>query len=100
MRPRLAVQEAGRALGYPIGRIREMTRHIHHHEPPAPDADVPADVRELAAQLHKLPRHLGVHSGGMVLTRQPIGEIMPWSGPPPKAARSCRATRTMWPQQA
>jgi error-prone DNA polymerase len=77
MQPRLAVQEAARALGYPIGRIREMTRHIHHHEPPAPDADVPADVRELAAQLHKLPRHLGVHSGGMVLTRQPIGEVMP-----------------------
>ncbi|GGL15606.1 PHP domain-containing protein [Streptomyces flaveus] len=76
MQPRLAVQEAARALGYPIGRIREMTRHIHH-EPPAPDADVPQDVRELAAQLHKLPRHLGVHSGGMVLTRQPIGEVMP-----------------------
>ncbi|WP_331727709.1 error-prone DNA polymerase [Streptomyces sp. NBC_01176] len=75
MQPRLAVQEAARALGYPIGRIREMTRHIHH-TPPGPEADLPADVRELAAQLHKLPRHLGVHSGGMVLTRQPIGEIM------------------------
>ncbi|MCX5355524.1 error-prone DNA polymerase [Streptomyces mirabilis] len=75
MQPRLAVQEAARALGYPTGRIREMTRHIHH-TPPGPEADLPADVRELAAQLHKLPRHLGVHSGGMVLTRQPIGEIM------------------------
>jgi error-prone DNA polymerase len=75
MQPRLSVQEAARALGYPTGRIREMTRRIHH-TPPGPEADLPADVRELAAQLHKLPRHLGVHSGGMVLTRQPIGEIM------------------------
>ncbi|MFI7087573.1 error-prone DNA polymerase [Streptomyces anulatus] len=74
--PKLAVTDAARALGYPAGRIREMTRHLHH-EPPGPEADVPADVRDLAAQLHTLPRHLGVHSGGMVLTRDPIGEFMP-----------------------
>ncbi|WP_079054375.1 PHP domain-containing protein [Streptomyces graminilatus] len=74
--PKLAVTDAARCLGYPAARIREMTRHLHH-EPPGPDADVPADVRELAAQLHTLPRHLGVHSGGMVLTREPIGEFMP-----------------------
>ncbi|MFI6689511.1 error-prone DNA polymerase [Streptomyces sp. NPDC050485] len=82
--PRLAVRDAGRALGYPAARIDEMTRYIHWHEPPAPDADIPRDVRELASQLHTLPRHLGVHSGGMVLTRQPIGEVMPteWATAP------------------
>lgn len=75
-RPRLAVRDAARVLGYPEAQTREMTRHIHH-SPPGPDAGLPGDVRDLAAQLHTLPRHLGVHSGGMVLTRQPIGEIMP-----------------------
>ncbi|WP_103530425.1 error-prone DNA polymerase [Streptomyces sp. SM11] len=75
-RPRLAVRDAARALGYPEAQTREMTRHIHH-TPPGPDTGLPDDVRDLAAQLHTLPRHLGVHSGGMVLTRQPIGEIMP-----------------------
>ncbi|MEV2259673.1 error-prone DNA polymerase [Streptomyces anulatus] len=75
-RPRLAVRDAARVLGYPEAQTREMTRHIHH-SPPSPDAGLPGDVRDLAAQLHTLPRHLGVHSGGMVLTRQPIGEIMP-----------------------
>ncbi|MFH8687181.1 error-prone DNA polymerase [Streptomyces anulatus] len=75
-RPRLAVRDAARVLGYPEAQTREMTRHIHH-SPPGPDAGIPGDVRDLAAQLHTLPRHLGVHSGGMVLTRQPIGEIMP-----------------------
>ncbi|CAM5631671.1 error-prone DNA polymerase [Streptomyces griseus] len=74
--PRLAVRDAARVLGYPEAQTREMTRHIHH-TPPGPDAALPDDVRDLAAQLHTLPRHLGVHSGGMVLTRQPIGEIMP-----------------------
>ncbi|WP_405824458.1 error-prone DNA polymerase [Streptomyces sp. NBC_00838] len=74
--PKLAVTDAARALGYPTAQIREMTRHLHH-EAPGPTADVPDDVRDLAAQLHTLPRHLGVHSGGMVLTREPIGEFMP-----------------------
>ncbi|RZB13735.1 PHP domain-containing protein [Streptomyces sp. F001] len=74
--PRLATHDAARVLNYPAAQIREMTRHIHH-APPGPDVDLPPDVRELAAQLHTLPRHLGVHSGGMVLTRQPIGEVMP-----------------------
>ncbi|MFI7291996.1 error-prone DNA polymerase [Streptomyces anulatus] len=74
--PRLAVRDAARVLGYPEAQTREMTRHIHH-TPPGPDTGLPGDVRDLAAQLHTLPRHLGVHSGGMVLTRQPIGEIMP-----------------------
>jgi error-prone DNA polymerase len=74
--PRLAVHDAARALGYPAAQIREMTRHIHH-TPPGPDVDLPADVRDLAAQLHTLPCHLGIHVGGMVLTRQPLGEVMP-----------------------
>ncbi|WP_314177812.1 error-prone DNA polymerase [Streptomyces winkii] len=76
-RPRLAVRDAARALGYATGHIDEMTRHIQHHQPPGEDAGTPHDVRELAAQLDGLPRHLGVHVGGMVLTRQPVGEIMP-----------------------
>ena len=76
-RPRLALRDAARALGYPAGQADVMSRHVHHHEPPAPDAPVPDDVRWLASRLDRLPRHLGVHSGGMVLTRQPIAEVMP-----------------------
>ncbi|MER6121460.1 error-prone DNA polymerase [Streptomyces sp. NPDC001795] len=74
--PRLAVHDAARVYGYPAAQIREMTRHIHH-TPPGPDVDLPAEVRDLASQLHTLPRHLGIHVGGMVLTRQPLGEVMP-----------------------
>ncbi|WP_327309817.1 error-prone DNA polymerase (plasmid) [Streptomyces sp. NBC_01298] len=81
--PRLAIRDSARVLGYPATRIDEMTRHIHH-QPPGPDSAIPDDVRTLAAQLHTLPRHLGVHSGGMVLTRRPIAEFMPveWATAP------------------
>ncbi|GAA2184058.1 hypothetical protein GCM10009785_30430 [Brooklawnia cerclae] len=39
--------------------------------------DVPQAVLDLAAQLLKAPRHLGIHSGGMVLTERPVGQVVP-----------------------
>ncbi|MFF4257887.1 error-prone DNA polymerase [Streptomyces sp. NPDC001663] len=74
--PKLATHDAARVLGHPAAQIREMTRHIDHG-PPGPDVALPPDVRDLAARLHTLPRHMGIHVGGMVLTRQPLGEVMP-----------------------
>ena len=32
---------------------------------------------EYASELLKAPRHLGIHSGGMVLTDRPVGEVVP-----------------------
>ena len=62
-RPRLALRDAGRALGYGT---------------PGWDAeDVPAAVAELARQMQRLPRHLGIHSGGMVICDRPVGEVCP-----------------------
>ena len=34
-------------------------------------------VVALATELLKAPRHLGIHSGGMVLTERPVGEVVP-----------------------
>ncbi|MBB1243624.1 error-prone DNA polymerase [Streptomyces durbertensis] len=76
-RPRLAVRDAARALGYPPERVDELSRRVHHHRPSGAGRELPPDVAELAGQLEGLPRHLGIHSAGMVLTRQPVGEFMP-----------------------
>ena len=44
---------------------------------PAELEDVPAAVTDLAAKLQRLPRHLGIHSGGMVICDRPVGEVCP-----------------------
>ena len=41
------------------------------------DHQIPDQVVDLAEQLLKAPRHLGIHSGGMVLTERPVGEVCP-----------------------
>ena len=62
-RPKSAARDAAKALGYAPGKQ---------------DLEVlPADVEGLSQQLMKAPRHLGIHSGGMVLTEQPVGEVCP-----------------------
>ncbi|MFE7530114.1 error-prone DNA polymerase [Kitasatospora sp. NPDC057542] len=76
-RPRLAIRDAARVLGYPQGQVDAFSRQTDFRSAPGADAVIPADVLQLATQLHGLPRHLGIHSGGMVLTREPIGEICP-----------------------
>ena len=46
--------------------------------PPGDDADsIGADVLGLAAEAEGGPRHLGIHSGGMVICDRPIAEVCP-----------------------
>jgi len=78
-RPKLALRDAARALGYSVGAQDTWSAAIGPYSPlPVDDADgVPADVRDLAGRLLDLPRHLGIHSGGMIITDRPIAEVCP-----------------------
>jgi error-prone DNA polymerase len=115
-RPRSAVRDAARALGYDVGQQDVWSKSIErwgslratpttgpgpgegegHREtagdvtadghdvvpavrpPPASDLDeIPAPVLDLAERFLRLPRHLGIHSGGMVLCDRPVIEVCP-----------------------
>src|SRR5262245_43144071 len=39
--------------------------------------DIPASVLSLAREIERAPRHLGIHSGGMVICDRPIVEVCP-----------------------
>ncbi len=60
---------------YPKGRTPDITPSgpsVHVR-----DESVPELVLELAEQLQNAPRHLGIHSGGMVICDRPIVEVCP-----------------------
>jgi len=81
-RPRLALRDAGRALGYPPQQQDRWAKQVGPREygpgqPVPPDAGVPEPVTSLAARMQRLPRHLGIHSGGMVICDRPVGEVCP-----------------------
>jgi error-prone DNA polymerase len=91
-RPRSAIRDVARAFGYPSGTVdtwsaavgRAFVASIAHPAPPGarPEADpgelgVPPEVVRLAAEFEGFPRHLGIHSGGMVICDRPVIAVCP-----------------------
>ena len=81
-RSRSAVRDMARALGYSPtqqdawskqvdawGDIAVTAQHADH--------DIPDLVMEMASHVEHMPRHLGIHSGGMVMCDRPIVEVCP-----------------------
>ncbi|KAB2344378.1 error-prone DNA polymerase [Actinomadura rudentiformis] len=76
-RPRMAVRDAARALGFSPGQQDAWSKGIDPRDPVGTEAEIPTAVTDLAARMLKLPRHLGIHSGGMVIADRPVGEVCP-----------------------
>jgi error-prone DNA polymerase len=96
-RPKMAIRDAAKALGYSPGQQDAWSKHVSSWtQVEAPeDAGVPDAVLDLAKEFHGAPRHLGIHSGGMILTERPIGEVVPI-----ERARMEKRTVLQWDKDA
>ena len=85
------VQDLGKALGLPREDLRRLSKQLHSHDGAMlrdemlampdfldrVDAPVWRELTELSPQLMHAPRSLGQHVGGMVLSSEPIPEMVP-----------------------
>lgn len=95
-RARSAVRDAAKALGFAPGQQDAWSKELDRWGGvPSPGGDgdsgggaggvggsgvalsVPDPVLALAARMQDLPRHLGIHSGGMVICDRPVVEVCP-----------------------
>ncbi|WP_326956013.1 error-prone DNA polymerase [Amycolatopsis sp. NBC_01286] len=81
-RARSAVRDAARALGYSPGQQDAWSKQIDRwgslrDTEKDHDHDIPDEVVQLAFALEDFPRHLGIHSGGMVMCREPVSQVVP-----------------------
>ncbi|MDQ6928177.1 MAG: error-prone DNA polymerase, partial [Actinomycetota bacterium] len=81
-RPRSAIRDMGKALGAATGQLDAWSKQVDAWGPLSattsqPDHDIPPAVLELAAEVQHYPRHLGIHSGGMVICDRPVIEVCP-----------------------
>jgi error-prone DNA polymerase len=79
-RARSAVRDIAKALGYSPGTQDAWSKQIDRWGPlghAAGETDIPEPVLALAAELEGFPRHLGIHSGGMVICSRPVAEVCP-----------------------
>jgi error-prone DNA polymerase len=78
-RPKNAIRDMAKALGHSTGQQDAWSKQVSSWSSTTAgvDHDVPHSVVDLAQELLTFPRHLGIHSGGMVLTDRPVGEVCP-----------------------
>lgn len=79
-RGRSAVRDMARALGFSQGQQDAWSKQISRWSGLADSPEVegiPEPVIDLAQQISNLPRHMGIHSGGMVICDRPIADVCP-----------------------
>ena len=81
-RARSSVRDMAKALGFAPGQQDAWSKQMDawggvSTTAKQPDHDIPASVLELAAEIEDAPRHLGIHSGGMVICDRPVIEVCP-----------------------
>jgi error-prone DNA polymerase len=77
-----AIRDAAKALGHSPGQQDAYSKTVDRWGGVAgtaaqPEHGIPTDILDLAARIEGFPRHLGIHSGGMVISHQPVSEIVP-----------------------
>ncbi|SDD84372.1 error-prone DNA polymerase [Rhodococcus tukisamuensis] len=78
-RGKMAVRDMARALGYSQGQQDAWSKQVSRWSgvKDETDTDIPRAVLELAGEIEGFPRHLGIHSGGMVICDRPIADVCP-----------------------
>jgi error-prone DNA polymerase len=81
-RARSSVRDMARALGFAPGQQDAWSKQVDAWGNVAAtadqsDHDIPGSVLEMAMAVEDAPRHLGIHSGGMVICDRPVIEVCP-----------------------
>jgi error-prone DNA polymerase len=76
-RSRSALRDVGKALGHAPEEVDAWSKSVDRGEPFADRSDLPPLVKDLATELLDFPRHLGIHSGGMVICDRSVVEVCP-----------------------
>ena len=80
MSRKAALREVARAHGLDDGSISSVRDQLRNHHRFGSELHLPEpwpDLLPLARLLTKLPRHCGLHCGGVVITNKPIRHIVP-----------------------
>ena len=90
-RGRSALRDVGKALGLPLAQVDRLAKHLQWHHssnieqeveegaefPTEIPNQVASHLMDLCNQIDDFPRHLGIHTGGMVISSRPLPESVP-----------------------
>jgi error-prone DNA polymerase len=76
-RSKSALRDIGKALGHSLEEVDGWVKASDRDQPLGGEHQLPPLVGELATEVLNFPRHLGIHSGGMVICDRPVIEVCP-----------------------
>jgi error-prone DNA polymerase len=83
-RARSVLRDVGKAFGLTQAQVDGLSRYVDTRDPAHLSAEAPlpaglgADlIYDVCRRLDGFPRHLGIHSGGMVIADRPLWEVVP-----------------------
>lgn len=83
-RARSVLRDVGKAFGFTPAQVDGLSRYVDTRNPknlrleaPLPHGLTAELVYDVCARLDGFPRHLGIHSGGMVIADRPLHEVVP-----------------------
>jgi error-prone DNA polymerase len=83
-RARSVLQDVGKAFGLTQAQVNGLTKYLDTRKPADIDqhVELPAGlttdlILDACRRLDGFPRHLGIHSGGMVIADRPLWEVVP-----------------------
>ncbi|MDJ0959454.1 MAG: error-prone DNA polymerase [Acidimicrobiia bacterium] len=83
-RARSVLQDVGKSFGLTQAQVNALTKYLDTRSPKAirSEVELPAGlttelIYDVCHRLDGFPRHLGIHSGGMVVAKRPLWEVVP-----------------------
>lgn len=83
-RARNVLRDVARTFGFTPAQVNGLSRYLDTRSPerirdldPLPAGLTAEQVYDLCVRLDGFPRHLGIHSGGMVIADRPLHEVVP-----------------------
>ncbi len=83
-RARSVLQDVGKTFGLTQAQVNALTKYLDTRSPKQlrdavelPDGLTSELIYDVCRRLDGFPRHLGIHSGGMVVARRPLWEVVP-----------------------
>jgi len=83
-RARSVLRDVGKALGFTQAQVDGLSRYVDSHDPAAIRLDAPLSpgltaelLYDVCWRLDGFPRHLSIHSGGMVIADRPLAQVVP-----------------------
>ncbi len=83
-RARSVLRDVGKAFGFTAAQVDGLSKYVDTRDPaqlrleaPLPHGMTAEFVYDVCRRLDGFPRHLGIHSGGMVIADRPLWQVVP-----------------------